>query len=136
MYDYIQLFVISNGVITRYFANNPRIIDNFIRENVDNDREGFTRSKADGTMDLESRLTKYVTEARWRAISDLAKEEDIDEMAIVKYVQEYDYLQREKPEILQRAIKQKKGLRLLQRSWLLKNLTAKLRNIISTFSWE
>jgi type I restriction enzyme R subunit len=87
-------------------------------------------------MDLESRLTKYVTEARLRAISDLAKEEDIDEKALVKYVQEYDYLQREKPEILQRAIKQKKGLRLLQRSWLLKTLTTKLRNIISTFSWE
>ena len=87
-------------------------------------------------MDLESRLTKYVTEARLRAISDLAKEEDIDEKALVKYVQEYDYLQREKPEILQRAIKQKKGLRLLQRSWLLRSLTTKLRNIISTFSWE
>ena len=87
-------------------------------------------------MDLESRLTKYVTEARWRAISDLAKEEDIDEKALVKYVQEYDYLQREKPEILQRAIKQKKGLRLLQRSLLLRTLTTKLRNIISTFSWE
>ena len=68
--------------------------------------------------------------------SDLAKEEDIDEKALVKYVQEYDYLQREKPEILQRAIKQKKGLRLLQRSWLLRNLTTKLRNIISTFGWE
>ena len=87
-------------------------------------------------MDLESRLTKYVTEARLRAISELAKEEDIDEKALVKYVQEYDYLQREKPEILQRAIKQKKGLRLLQRSWLLRSLTTKLRNIISTFSWE
>ena len=52
-------------------------------------------------MNLESRLTKYVTETRRRAISDLAKEEDIDEKALVKYVQEYDYLQREKPEILQ-----------------------------------
>ena len=87
-------------------------------------------------MDLESRLTKYVTEARLRAISDLAKEEDVNEKALIKYVQEYDYLQREKPEILQRAIKQKKGLRLLQRSWLLRSLTTKLRNIINTFSWE
>ena len=81
-------------------------------------------------MNQESRLTKYVTETCRRAISDLAKEEDIDEKALVKYVQEYDYLQREKPEILQRAIKQKKGLRLLLRSWLLRNLTEKLRNII------
>ena len=87
-------------------------------------------------MDLESRLTEYVTEARLRAIYDLAKEEDVDEKALIKYVQEYDYLQREKPEILQRAIKQKKGLRLLQRSWLLKTLTTKLRNIINTFNWE
>ena len=128
--------IIDTMIKDPVMRNKTRIIDNFIRENVDNDREGFTRSKADGTMDLESRLTKYVTEARLRAISDLAKEEDIDEKALVKYVQEYDYLQREKPEILQRAIKQKKGLRLLQRSWLLKSLTTKLRNIISTFSWE
>lgn len=128
--------IIDTMIKDPVMRNKTRIIDNFIRENVDNDREGFTRSKADGTMDLESRLTKYVTEARLRAISDLAKEEDIDEKALVKYVQEYDYLQREKPEILQRAIKQKKGLRLLQRSWLLRSLTTKLRNIISTFSWE
>lgn len=128
--------IIDTMIKDPVMRNKTRIIDNFIRENVDNDHEGFARSKADGTMDLESRLTKYVTEARLRAISDLAKEEDIDEKALVKYVQEYDYLQREKPEILQRAIKQKKGLRLLQRSWLLRSLTTKLRNIISTFSWE
>lgn len=128
--------IIDTMIKDPVMRNKTRIIDNFIRENVDNDHEGFNRSKADGTMDLESRLTKYVTEARLRAISDLAKEEDIDEKALVKYVQEYDYLQREKPEILQRAIKQKKGLRLLQRSWLLRSLTTKLRNIISTFSWE
>ena len=128
--------IIDTMIKDPVMRNKTRLIDNFIRENVDSDHEGFTRSKADGTMDLESRLTRYVTEARLRAISDLAKEEGVDELALVKYVQEYDYLQREKPEILQHAIKQKKGLRLLQRSWLLKNLTAKLRNIISTFSWE
>ena len=128
--------IIDTMIKDPVMRNKTRIIDNFIRENVDNDHEGFTRSKADGTMDLEIRLTEYVTEARLRAISDLAKEEDVDEKALVKYVQEYDYLQREKPEILQRAIKQKKGLRLLQRSWLLRSLTTKLRNIISTFSWE
>ena len=31
------------------------------------------------------------------------------QLTSVNYVQEYDYLQREKPEMLQRAIKQKKG---------------------------
>ena len=128
--------IIDTMIKDPVMRNKTRIIDSFIRENVDNDREGFTRSKADGTMDLESRLTKYVTEARLRAISDLAKEEDIDVNALIKYVQEYDYLQREKPEILQNAIKQKKGLRLLQRSGLLKSLMTKLRNIINTFSWE
>ena len=128
--------IIDTMIKDPVMRNKTRIIENFIRENVDNDHEGFTRSKADGKMDFESRLTEYVTEARLRAISDLAKEEDIDEKALVKYVQEYDYLHREKPEILQRAIKQKKGLRLLQRSGLLKSLTTKLRNIISTFSWE
>lgn len=57
-------------------------------------------------------------------------------MHLLKYVQEYDYLHREKPEILQKAIKKKKGLRFLQRIHLKESLILKLRKIIETFSWE
>lgn len=128
--------IIDTMIKDPVMRSKTRIIDSFIRDNVDNDREGFCRSKADGSIDLEGRLTKYMNEARMRAVADLAQEEGVDEDALVKYVQEYDYLHREKPEILQNAIKKKKGLLLLQRSSLLKSLTIKLRQIIETFNWE
>ena len=116
--------------------NKAKLIDHFIRDNVDNDQAGFAKSKADGKMDLESRLTNYVTQARTNAVTSLASEVGVSQNALIKYVQEYDYLHREKPEILQKAIKEKKGLRFLQRIHLKEALTLKLRKIIETFSWE
>ena len=116
--------------------NKAKLIDHFIRDNVDNDQAGFVKSKADGKMDLESRLTTYVTQARAHAVTSLATEVGVSQDALIKYVQEYDYLHREKPEILQKAIKEKKGLRFLQRIHLKESLILKLRKIIETFSWE
>ena len=116
--------------------NKAKLIDHFIRDNVDNDQAGFVKSKADGKMDLESRLTTYVTQARAHAVTSLATEVGVSHDALIKYVQEYDYLHREKPEILQKAIKEKKGLRFLQRIHLKESLILKLRKIIETFSWE
>lgn len=37
--------------------NKAKLIDGFIRQNVDNDKDGFSKSKSDGSIDLESRLT-------------------------------------------------------------------------------
>lgn len=116
--------------------NKAKLIDHFIRDNVDNDQAGFVKSKADGKMDLESRLTTYVTQARAHAVTSLATEVGVSQDALIKYVQEYDYLHREKPEILQKAIKEKKGLRFLQRIHLKESLILKLRKIIEIFSWE
>ena len=116
--------------------NKAKLIDHFIRDNVDNDQAGFVKSKVDGKMDLESRLTTYVTQARAHAVTSLATEVGVSQDALIKYVQEYDYLHREKPEILQKAIKEKKGLRFLQRIHLKESLILKLRKIIETFSWE
>ena len=48
------------------------MIDDFIRQNVDNDKESFEKSKADGSMDLESRLEQYITEKRAEKVSFLA----------------------------------------------------------------
>lgn len=116
--------------------NKSKIIDGFIRENVDDNLIGFQQAKADGTMDLESRLKDYVSAERTKAIANLAKEEGVAEEALTKFVSEYDYLNREKPEILQAAIKKKKGVGLVQRRTLLTRLIAKLRNIIETFNWD
>ena len=85
--------------------NKAKLIDGFIRQNIDNDKDGFSKSKADGSIDLESRLANYVSQQRNNAIQDLAAEEDIDKEALIKFLNEYDFLQKEKTEILQEAIK-------------------------------
>ena len=116
--------------------SKSKLIDDFIRENVDNDKDGFQQAKADGSMDLENRLTNYISMARSRAIHDLATIEGIDEEALTKYISEYDFLQREKPEIIKNAIKAKKGLKLMERTTMLKRVVSQLRDIINTFNWE
>ena len=116
--------------------SKSKLIDDFIRENVDNDKVGFQQAKADGSMDLESRLTNYISTARNKAIHDLAVIEGIDEEALTKYISEYDFLQREKPEIIKNAIKAKKGLKLMERTTMLKRVVNQLRDIINTFNWE
>lgn len=116
--------------------SKSKLIDDFIRENVDNDKDGFQQAKADGSMDLESRLTNYISMARSRAIHELATVEGINEEALTKYISEYDFLQREKTEIIKNAIKAKKGLKLMERTTMLKRVVSQLRDIINTFNWE
>ena len=115
--------------------SKTKLIDGFIRKNVDNDQIGFNRSKADGSMDLESRLTEYISKEKDKAIDDLADDEGLDVEAIREFFKEYDYLQREKPEIIQNAILQKR-VGLKERKSIFTRVMSKLRAIIDTYSWE
>ena len=115
--------------------NKAKLIDGFIRQNIDNDKDRFTKSKVDGSMDLESRLISYVSQERYKAIQNLAAEEDIDEQALTTFLNEYDFLQKEKSPIIQEAIKKKK-IGLKQRQILLKRIIGKLRTIIQLYNWE
>ena len=54
---------------------------------------------------------------------------------MAEFFREYDYLQREKIEIVQDAIKQKK-VGLVEKRNILKRVMAKLRVIIETFNWD
>jgi len=112
-----------------------RIIDGFIKANVDSDKEGFERAKADGTIDLETRLKNYIIEKKTRAVEDLAAQEDVDPEALGKFMSEYDYLGREKPEIIQEAVRKKK-MGLLARSATVRRIVEKMREIIDLFNWE
>lgn len=111
------------------------LIDNFIKQNVDSDKEGFERAKADGTMDLEARLQEFILKKKNEAVHKLAETEDIDEEALCKFISEYDYLGREKPEIIQEAVRKKK-IGLMARSATVKRILEKLRDIIDLFNWE
>ena len=114
-----------------------KLIDGFIRKNVDDDRDNFMarKQKADGTSDLEERLNNYIATERNNAINTLAKDEDLDASVLNHYLSEYDYLQKEQPEIIQEALKEK-HLGLIKKRKTLTRILDKLRSIIRTFSWE
>ena len=73
-----------------------KLIDGFIRKNVDEDKENFMsgRSKADGTSELEERLNQYIVSERNKAVNDLADDEQIPAEVLNLYIKEYDYLQK------------------------------------------
>ena len=111
------------------------LIDSFIKQEVDNDKEGFKRAKADGTMDLEGRLQRYILKMKNKAVQDLAADEGVEEEALCNFIAEYDYLGREKPEIIQEAVRKTK-MGLLLRSAKVKRILEKMREIIDLFNWD
>ena len=114
-----------------------KLIDGFIRKNVDEDKENFMsgRSKADGTNELEERLNQYIVSERNKAVKDLSDDEQIPTEVLNLYIKEYDYLQKEQPEIIQKALKEK-HLGLIKTRKALTRIMERLRNIIRTFNWE
>lgn len=111
------------------------LIDSFIKQEVDNDKEGFKRAKADGTIDLEGRLQRYILKMKNKAVHDLAVDEGVEEEALCNFIAEYDYLGREKPEIIQDAVRKTK-MGLMLRSAKVKRILEKIREIIDVFNWD
>lgn len=117
--------------------SKAKLIDGFIQKNVDDDRDNFMarKQKADGTSDLEERLNNYIVTERNNAVNMLAKDEDLDASVLNHYLSEYDYLQKEQPEIIQEALKEK-HLGLIKKRKALTRILDRLRSIVRTFSWE
>ena len=134
-YEQKRQHILDTMIKDAAMRSKTKLIDGFIKRNVDNDKAGFQRAKADGSVDLEGRLREYVAEAKNQAINDLAESEGLSAEALAEFFREYDYLQREKIEIVQDAIKQKK-VGLVEKRNILKRVMAKLRVIIETFNWD
>ena len=85
--------------------------------------------------DLEERLNQYITTEREKAVRSLSEDEGIPSDVLTHYLKEYDYLQKEQPEIIQKALKEK-HLGLIKTRKALTRILDRLRGIIRTFSWE
>ena len=129
--------IIDTMIKDAELRSKAKLIDGFIRKNIDDDRDSFMarKQKADGTSDLEERLNNYIVTERNNAVNALAKDEDLDASVLNHYLSEYDYLQKEQPEIIQEALKEK-HLGLIKKRKALTRILDKLRFIIKTFSWE
>ena len=129
--------IIDTMIKDAELRSKAKLIDGFIQKNVDDDRDNFMarKQKADGTSDLEERLNNYIVTERNNAVNMLAKDENLDASVLNHYLSEYDYLQKEQPEIIQEALKEK-HLGLIKKRKALTRILDKLRSIIRTFNWE
>ena len=129
--------IIDTMIKDAELRSKAKLIDGFIQKNVDDDRDNFMarKQKADGTSDLEERLNNYIVTERNNAVNMLAKDEDLDASVLNHYLSEYDYLQKEQPEIIQEALKEK-HLGLVKKRKALTRILDRLRSIVRTFSWE
>ena len=130
-------YIIETMIKDAELRSKAKLIDGFIQKNVDDDRDDFMvrKQKADGTSDLEERLNNYIATERNHAVNTLAKNEDLDVSVLNHYLSEYDYLQREQPEIIQEALKEK-HLGLIKKRKTMERILNGLRSIIKTFSWD
>ena len=129
--------IIDTMIKDAELRSKAKLIDGFIRKNIDDDRDSFMarKQKADGTSDLEERLNNYIVTERNNAVNTLAKEEDLDASVLNHYLSEYDYLQKEQPEIIQEALKEK-HLGLIKKRKALARIMDRLRSIIKVFNWD
>ena len=129
--------IIDTMIKDAELRSKAKLIDGFIRNNIDDDRDSFMarKQKADGTSDLEERLNNYIVTERNNAVNALAKEEDLDASVLNHYLSEYDYLQKEQPEIIQEALKEK-HLGLIKKRKALARIMDRLRSIIKVFNWD
>ena len=129
--------IIDTMIKDAEMRNKAKLIDGFIQKNVDEDKENFMmqRQKADGTSELEERLNRYISTEREKAVNSLAQDEGLSSDVLDHYLKEYDYLQKEQPEIIQKALKEK-HLGLIKTRKALTRIMDRLRSIIGTFSWD
>ncbi len=129
--------IIDTMIKDAELRSKAQLIDGFILQNVDNDKENFLneRKKADGTTDLEERLNQYVRREKIKAIERVATEEELSADTVNRYIAEYEFSGKEQTDIIQEALKEK-HLGLIKRRRTLDRILDRLRNIIKTFSWD
>ena len=129
--------IIDTMIKDAEMRSKAKLIDGFIQKNVDEDKDNFMiqRQKADGTSELEERLNRYISTEREKAVNSLAQDEGLSSEVLDHYLKEYDYLQKEQPEIIQQALKEK-HLGLIKTRKALTRIMDRLGNIIRTFSWD
>lgn len=129
--------IIDTMIKDAEMRSKAKLIDGFIQKNVDEDKENFMiqRQKADGTSELEERLNNYISTEREKAVNSLAQDEGLSPDILDHYLKEYDYLQKEQPEIIQKALKEK-HLGLIKTRKALTRIMDRLRYIIRTFNWD
>ena len=129
--------IIDTMIKDAEMRSKAKLIDGFIQKNVDEDKDNFMaeRKKADGTSELEERLNNYISVEREKAVKSLAQDEGLSSDVLNHYLKEYDYLQKEQPEIIQKALKEK-HLGLIKTRKAMTRILDRLRGIIRTFSWD
>ena len=74
-YEEQRRHIIDTMIKDAELRSKSQLIDGFIRQNVDEDKEGFVerKKKADGSVDLEERLNQYIRQEKAKPLTALRK---------------------------------------------------------------
>lgn len=111
------------------------LIDRFIKEVVDKKPLEYIQNQATGQLNLKDKMNAFVELERQQQLEKLSEEEDIPFDILFAYISEWNFLHREKVELLDEVLKGK-GLGLVAKRKKREELIAKLRDIIETFNLE
>ena len=111
------------------------LIDRFIKEVVDENPIEYINLQRSGQLDLKARMNAFVEYEREKQLEQLSKEEEISFDILYAYISEWNFLHREKVELIDEVLKGK-GLGLVAKRKKRADLIAKLRDIIETYNLE
>ena len=82
--------IIDTMIKDAELRSKAQLIDGFILQNVDNDKDNFLseRKRADGSSDLEERLNQYIRGEKKKAIEKVATEEELPVEVLDRYLAE------------------------------------------------
>ena len=88
-----------------------------------------------GQLNLKERMNAFVDLERQHQLEQLSEEEDIPFDTLVAYISEWNFLHREKTELLDTVLKERK-LGLIAKRKKREQLVMRLRDIIDTYNLE
>lgn len=111
------------------------LIDRFIKEVVDENPIEYINLQRSGQLDLKARMNAFVECEREKQLEQLSKEEEISFDILYAYISEWNFLHREKVELIDDVLKGK-GLGLVAKRKKRSELIKKMRDIIETYNLE
>lgn len=111
------------------------LIDRFIKEVVDEHPIEYIHLQKTGQLDLKARMNAFVEYEREKQLEQLSKEEEISFDILYAYISEWNFLHREKVELIDEVLKGK-GLGLVAKRKKRADLIKKMRDIIDTYNLE
>ncbi|MBR6104842.1 MAG: type I restriction endonuclease subunit R [Paludibacteraceae bacterium] len=112
-----------------------KLIDRFIKEVIDANPLEYIHLQETGQLNLKERMNAFVDLERQHQLEQMSEDEDIPFDTLLAYISEWNFLHREKTELLDAVLKERK-LGLIAKRKKREQLVMQLRDIIDTYNLE